>query len=57
MTRNEIATLEVIFTTEIADEAMPVLLVIKDIHGFVCEWAEQDSDLRPPLCKRGALTN
>ena len=35
MTRNEIAALEVIFTTEIADEAMPVLFVIKDIHGFL----------------------
>ncbi len=23
--------------------------------GF--EWAEQDSNLRPPLCKRGALTD
>jgi hypothetical protein len=23
----------------------------------VFEWAEQDSNLRPPLCKRGALTN
>ncbi len=21
------------------------------------KWAEQDSNLRPPLCKRGALTN
>jgi AAA+ superfamily predicted ATPase len=27
--------LEVILTTEIADEAMPVLFVIKDIHGFL----------------------
>jgi hypothetical protein len=35
MTRNEIAALEIIFTTEIADEAMPILFVKRTSKVYI----------------------
>ena len=63
MTRNEIAALEVIFTTEIADEAMPILFVIKDIHGFLGTGqrgltlrSPAGYEISPPGLRRAAIT-
>lgn len=37
--------------------SVPHLIKKKRRHGalYLCEWTVQDSNLRPPLCKSGAL--